>query len=216
MKYVVEDTSLVAIANAIRAKTGKTANLTLADMPTAIASIETGGSSGGGFSFPTAEPGIYKHGTNFTELLYAFEDVWKDQYSVSDYLLFDYASSYGSANIYLCGGVAGDIIVPETFNSKPIISIYNLYCGNIVIPSTVTEIDELGDYIEQYNGGATENRCWVKTIYIKATTPPSLDHMYYFPHSVRNIVVPKGCKKAYTEATTWCELDPDIFKEADE
>ena len=38
---------LTAIADAIRAKTGETAPLGLVDMPTAIASIETGG--GGGF-----------------------------------------------------------------------------------------------------------------------------------------------------------------------
>lgn len=45
-QYVVKDTSLTAIADAIRDKTGKTAGLTLAEMPTEIESIEGGGSSG--------------------------------------------------------------------------------------------------------------------------------------------------------------------------
>lgn len=47
MKYVVEYASLFAIAEAIRAKTGKTANLTLAQMPTEIEGIETGGGNAG-------------------------------------------------------------------------------------------------------------------------------------------------------------------------
>lgn len=49
-KYVIEDTSLVNIAAAIRAKTGDTATITVADMPTAIAAITTG--SGGGAEIP--------------------------------------------------------------------------------------------------------------------------------------------------------------------
>ena len=45
MKYVVDDTSLISIADAIRAKTGKTEELTLAEMPTEIGNIEAGGGS---------------------------------------------------------------------------------------------------------------------------------------------------------------------------
>lgn len=45
-KYIVEDTSLIAIAASIREKTGKTASLTLAQMPAEIGSIESGGSGG--------------------------------------------------------------------------------------------------------------------------------------------------------------------------
>lgn len=44
-KYIVEDTSLIAVADAIRAKTGKGDPLTLADMPTEIGNIEAGGGS---------------------------------------------------------------------------------------------------------------------------------------------------------------------------
>lgn len=50
MRYVVEESSLVAIADAIRAKTGESASLTLAEMATEIAGIETGGGSSGGTS----------------------------------------------------------------------------------------------------------------------------------------------------------------------
>lgn len=42
-KYFVNDTSLKAIADAIRAKTGRSNSMTLGDMPTEISSITTGG-----------------------------------------------------------------------------------------------------------------------------------------------------------------------------
>ena len=46
-KYFVEDTSLTAIADAIREKTGTTAAMTLDEMPIAISGIDAGGGCGG-------------------------------------------------------------------------------------------------------------------------------------------------------------------------
>lgn len=43
MEYLVQDTSLTAIADAIRAKDGSTDKLTLAQMPEKITSIQSGG-----------------------------------------------------------------------------------------------------------------------------------------------------------------------------
>ena len=43
MEYLVQDTSLTAIADAIRAKDGSTDKLTLAQMPEKITRIQTGG-----------------------------------------------------------------------------------------------------------------------------------------------------------------------------
>lgn len=43
MEYLVQDTSLTAIADAIRAKDGSTDKLTLAQMPEKITSIQNGG-----------------------------------------------------------------------------------------------------------------------------------------------------------------------------
>lgn len=47
--YVIQDTSLVNIANAIRSKTGESALLTPAEMVAAINSITTGGGSSSGW-----------------------------------------------------------------------------------------------------------------------------------------------------------------------
>lgn len=47
-KYFIEDTALTAIADSIRAKKNTTADITPENMPSEIASIETGGGSGSG------------------------------------------------------------------------------------------------------------------------------------------------------------------------
>ena len=44
-KIFIEDSTLSAIGDSIRAKTGKTSMIPPLDMPTEIASIQTGGSS---------------------------------------------------------------------------------------------------------------------------------------------------------------------------
>ena len=52
-EYLIQDTTLTAIADAIRSKTGKTDAIPVPDMPTEIASItaESGGSSGSSEDF---------------------------------------------------------------------------------------------------------------------------------------------------------------------
>lgn len=44
-EYLIYDTDLIKIADAIREKDGSTGTMTLAEMPGRIAAIETGGSS---------------------------------------------------------------------------------------------------------------------------------------------------------------------------
>lgn len=56
MKYAINDTTLIAIGDAIREKTGKTDAMTPEQMPTEIAAI-TGGGSGG--EYPSAEEVYY-------------------------------------------------------------------------------------------------------------------------------------------------------------
>ena len=57
-EYLVQDTSLTAIADAIRAKNGGTDKLTLAQMPETIANIQTGTDT----SDATAEAGDVRKG----------------------------------------------------------------------------------------------------------------------------------------------------------
>ena len=217
MKYVVEDTSLVAVADAIRAKTGKSDPLTLAQMPTEIESIEGGGASG--LSFPDVIPpaGVYKHGTNFTELLYSWDEIWAngengEDYE-SEYNMWDNAG-------YITGTVGGDIILPD----EPLIypgtgDLYlgiELYCGNAVIPAWSADCSSgisLFDFKSMYGRPNSTRDCNLETIYIKATTPPPL----YMPKEdvphLTKIVVPKGCADAYKSATGWCDY-AEIIVEA--
>lgn len=56
-KYTINDTTLVAIADAIRAKSGTTGGIDPANMAALIAAIESGGGgSGGGFTWGTVVP----------------------------------------------------------------------------------------------------------------------------------------------------------------
>lgn len=55
--YLIQDSTLTDIADAIRAKTGNSATMTPSEMPTEIGSIQTGG--GGGFELLAS--GVYNH-----------------------------------------------------------------------------------------------------------------------------------------------------------
>lgn len=55
-KYTINDTTLVAIADAIRAKSGTTDGIDPANMAALIAAIEVGGGGGGDFLYGTITP----------------------------------------------------------------------------------------------------------------------------------------------------------------
>jgi hypothetical protein len=63
-KLFIEDTSLVALGDAIRAKTGKSAKLTPAQMASEIGSITTGGGGGSSSGLPTPPEGGWNYGTS--------------------------------------------------------------------------------------------------------------------------------------------------------
>lgn len=315
-KYIVEDTRLTAIANAIRAKTGKSASLTLAQMPTEIESIEggtstdtseleaqiaelttnntelkelnselesdnielnsenaqlktqnaeltealedaqaeitdwqdqyedaedqvralttqvktltaenaelqarieelEGGSSGSENSFPTAAAGVYEHGSNFTTSLYAWDDVYGNNDYESDYNINDYSRTDDDWSID--GWVGGDVVIADG-----VTCLYDFACGNIVIPASMTDIQMLFDFKHEYCFPDSTIDCHMETIYIKATTPPSLNAAFtsemggeVFAPYLTKIVVPKGCGDAYRSATNW-SASADIIVEVDE
>ena len=76
----IDETKLSAIGDAIRAKTGDTALLTLDDMPNEIANIETGGGSAGGDNFLTWYNEFMEHVD--TNNLYYYEIDFPDAYFV--------------------------------------------------------------------------------------------------------------------------------------
>lgn len=63
-KLFIEDTSLVAIGDAIRAKTGKSDKLTPAQMASEIGSITTGGGGGSSSGLPTPPEGGWTYATS--------------------------------------------------------------------------------------------------------------------------------------------------------
>lgn len=109
----INDTKLTAIANAIRGKTGKTAALTLDQMPTEIAGIETGG--GGGLATATVTFGnwngfvTYVNGSGAVitgqSVLSQFEG--ENFIEVAKNTLFICCPAFGYA--VTTGGVVGDL-----------------------------------------------------------------------------------------------------------
>lgn len=204
-KYVVKDTSLIAIAEAIRAKTGKSDPLTLADMPTTIANIETGGGGSSGDVFPTAAPGVYRNGSNFTELIYSWDELIEVNGYPSDFGFPCYMeeSSWSDGLPLIWGDVAGDVVLPYG------VGHIEITCANVVIPSSIEGIEYVDDYGECFSyrlSSPIDILPHLKTMYIKATTPPSCASgwLYRYNHLTK-IVVPKGCANAYKEDTNWCD-----------
>jgi hypothetical protein len=153
--------------------------------------------------FPTAEPGVYEHGSNFTKLVYSLNE----PIDVDGYTYYYYSEEYLEAEFIL----GGDVILP--YNGVESIALS--YCGDIVIPASVTSL-ELSCFSNSSSsatilGDATE--CKLTTIYSKATTPPSWTGNGT-PYLTK-IVVPKGCAEAYKSANVWKNFADIIVETAE-
>jgi hypothetical protein len=92
---------------------------------------------------PNPKPGIYEHGSNFTKLIYSWDEVFPAKFdSESDYFIEWYMQDYGM----ITGHTGGDVVVPEGING-----LSGLACGNIIIPSTCTDAD-LYDFKNEWYG----------------------------------------------------------------
>ena len=163
-----------------------------------------------GTYFPTGEAGVYRHGSNFTELLYTWDEIWangeKGEDWQSDYTMWDGAG-------YIMGTVGGDIILPddpviyEMFGA-PYWGI-DLHCGNVVIPAWCKDVDisvlDFKSDDSTYGRPNSTIDCNLETIYIKATTPPPLYMPKEYVPYLTKIVVLTGRANAYKSATGWCD-----------
>jgi microcystin-dependent protein len=153
--------------------------------------------------FPTAEPGVYEHGSNFTKLVYSLNE----PIDVDGHTYYYYSEEYSEAEF----AFGGDIILPDNI----VESIALSYSGDIVIPASVTSL-ELSCLSKTGNGTAIlgdATECKLTTLYSKATTPPSW--IGNGTPYLTKIVVPKGCAEAYKSANVWKNF-ADIIVEAAE
>lgn len=95
-KYLVDSSQLIAIADAIRNKTGSTLNMTVGDMPQNITSIETGSANIETYSFNTddsVEDGLLciPKPNSFKTLISIFVYYHQEKgFSNDDYIIFYY------------------------------------------------------------------------------------------------------------------------------
>lgn len=162
-----------------------------------------------GDCFPSGEPGAYTDNT-YTTLAYTWDELiargnevnYNDIYPEAHQPCFivedEYFTNYIFATDYC-------VIVPEGING-----IWTeVGVKEIVLPASTTKM---------FRG---EGR--VDKIYIKATTPPPLEHEDYFcdfnyntdHYGIVNIVVPQGCGDTYKSATNWSQY-ADYITEAED
>lgn len=160
--------------------------------------------------FPTGEAGVYKHGTNFTELLYSWDEIFTGNTQPDDILGYENCI-YESAG-WLNGVVGGDVILPEHYEGDlgtP--NIMSLSCGNVVIPETYGS----GNVFDFKNDRPDSTiDCNLEILYLKQTNPSII----YPPYAedipnLKKIVVPKGCANIYKSATNWCDYAEIIVEE---
>ena len=196
MKYVVDGTSLTAIADAIRAKTGKSDPLTLADMPTEVEGIETGG---GGSTDQTDLAGCYTPDGTFSDRRFTWLEMMLNCSEYSEY------PGYG-----MMGGMYNEInaMNPEDYSFYDVVvpneitRLVAFRCRNIVTPATLMELPSYGDK-------------GFEKMYIKATTPPLLyDNDLHMMQPIEDItiIVPIGCGNVYKSATNWSYYADRIFE----
>lgn len=133
-KYIVEDTTLKNIADAIRAKNGETSEYLPSEMPAKIEAIEGGGSSGGGYEIKYRNNGVTSVGIEELK-----EDILEGKY-IDAYEMF-YSSGYSDFSFLNIGtlNLASDCtemfanatsmeeLDASNFNTSKVINMYNMF-----------------------------------------------------------------------------------------
>lgn len=158
----------------------------------------TGGESGGSTD-QTALAGAYTDAT-FTTRAYTWDELLErgDYNNNGGMQSYENEPSVENAGYWYVYGQNYAFVIPDTITT----GVGTEGCKALVFPSTTTEFK-------------TGMEGTIDTIYIKATTPPTLPWGEYFVdcnyngnNGVRcavNIVVPVGCGNAYKTATNWSE-----------
>lgn len=108
------------------------------------------------------------------------------------------ATEIPSSFAYGCSAITS-INIPEGIKKVGNSSFRNCKCTNITLPATLTYISDYAFY--ESSGTAA------KTIRIKATTPPTIQHNDGIANNkstgVAKIIVPQGCLDKYKKASNW-------------
>lgn len=151
-KLFIEDTSLVAIGDAIRAKTGKSAKLTPAQMASEIGSITTGGGGGSSSGLPTPPEGGWTYATS----------PWSSKFNTTT----TYTRDYWNFDVTGCNEITITLVYLPNSNSNYSYAnnvIYNKHYGfeigwgdNVVSGNAEAPFVKIDSNAKQSNASAEE------------------------------------------------------------
>lgn len=224
-KLTVEDTSLVAVADAIRTKGGTTDTLVFPDgFVDAIGNIQSGGGENylvgllnGTLTNITADmlAGCTKlsdyafYNSNIISIVIPESvttfgsSLFYDCTKLTNIVLPESATSITNGSFYQCNSLTSIDFIPESVTT--IGNSTFRYCNNIadvVIPKNVTSI---GTYAFYYNSALT-------TITLKPTTPPTIQSSTFSNcKNIKTIKVPSASLSAYRSATNWSSFSSKMI-----
>ena len=224
MKYSIEQSTLTAIGDSIRAKSGLTEAISPLDMPNAIDSISSGGES------DDLLKGLIER--SLTEIIIPLGITRIGSYlfyssSLTSITIPNSVTTIGGSAFYGCNRLR-KITIP---NSVTTIDSYAFqYCTrleSIAMPNGIAHINDSVFYycssltsITIPNSVTSVGRyafygCNLREIHLKPTTPPTLSDTNAFNGiSSRCIMyVPKGCLEAYQSATNWSSYASYMMEE---
>lgn len=214
-KLLVEDTSLVSVADAIRTKGGTTNQLVFPDgFVSAIEGIQSGGENylvgvvDGSITNITAdmlagctkitEYAFYRH-TKLKSIVIPEGVTSIETYAfyyctgLTSMVIPEGVTSMGTSVFWYCTGLTS-VVIPESLTSIPMSTFRN--CSkltSVVIPKGVTSI---GNYA--FDGCSS-----LATVEMKRVTPPTISTKTFNTSALKQIIVPAGTLSAYQSATNW-------------
>ena len=222
-EYLVQDTTLTAIADAVRAKKGTTEPIALTDLAAEIESIQSGGGSSSnklalvvGVQSADNPYDITASDLEGVTVLgdYAFYNKrGLRSIDLSNVTNMPTYAFYACTNLtsvsmpkvtsidkyafYVCTNLTS-VSMPKVTSIKD-----NAFNGcyaltSLTIPSTCTMIGT-----RALQCGESSNKC---TFIFEGTTPPAITSATIFANLTNKIIVPVGCGEAYKTATNWSAL----------
>ena len=226
-KMTVEDTSLTAVADAIRTKGGTTDPLVFPDgFVSAIGNISGGGTTN--ILTPIVDKTITKVTADMLEGCTSVGNhVFNSCNKLLEVELPETCTSIGNYAFYICTSLSKvklpetitsfgqysfatciklvSISIPKGITSIPDYSFNTCYSlASLTIPENVTKI-----------GNYSFHHCGFQTVEMKPTTPPSIMTTSFLNcKELTTIIVPKGSLDAYKTATNWSAY-ADLMVEAE-
>ena len=230
-EYLIQDTTLTAIADAVRAKKGTTEPIALTDLATEIESIQSGGGSD---SNKLALVVGKQSADNLYEItkedLYGITEIRSESFyscsGLTSIAIPDSVTSIGESALAGCNSLTsvafGEKTQLTTIGSYAFANCRNL--TSITIPDSVTSIDmsafrnctsltnvTIGSGVTSIGSYAFADNTRLKNITMKTKNPPTITSTT-FHYIVQTYTVPVGCGEAYRTANVWANYAGKIVE----